>query len=99
MNCSVGQKNYESKTNCKPLSHAEQVGGFKIRGTVNKLVRDIGFFRSRSRRWPAAGREEQILKTQLIVFCQPYKTPNGSKNKKENKRVGAKNTELFGALA
>jgi len=27
-NCSAGQKDCESKTNCKPLSHAEQVGGF-----------------------------------------------------------------------
>ena len=35
----------------------------------------------------------------FIVFCQPYKTPNGSKKKEENKRVGAKNTERFGALA
>ena len=38
-------------------------------------------------------------KTQFIVFCQPHKTPSGSKKKEENKRVGAKNTERFGALA
>ena len=43
--------------------------------------------------------EKKKKKTQFIVFCQPHKTPSGSKKKEENKRVGAKNTERFGALA
>ena len=34
---------------------------FKTRGIVNKMVRDIGVFRSRSRRWPAAGREKNTV--------------------------------------
>ena len=33
-NCSAGQKDCKSKTNCKPLSHAEQVGGFESRPKV-----------------------------------------------------------------
>ena len=43
--------------------------------------------------------EKKKEKTQFIVFCQPHKTHSGSKKKEENKRVGAKNTERFGALA
>ena len=35
----------------------------KTRRIVNKMVRDIGVFRSRSRRWPAAGREEKRKNT------------------------------------
>ena len=38
------------------------------------MVRDIRVFRSRSRRWPAAGKEEKE-KTQLIIFCNPTKPP------------------------
>ena len=45
------------------------------------------------------GRQWEKKKTQFIVFCQPHKKPSGSKKKEENKRVGAKNTERFGALA
>ena len=43
--------------------------------------------------------ENKKEKTQFILFSHPYKTPSGSKKKEENKRVGAKNTERFGALA
>ena len=52
-------------------------------------VRRCAYFgsRSRSRRWPAAGREEKMKKTQFIVFCQPYKTPNGSKKIVRNRYV------------
>ena len=35
----------------------------------------------------------------LIVFCQPYKTPNGSKKEKENKKVGLNRAALLEALA
>ena len=52
----------------------------KTRGIVNKMVRDIWVFRSRSRRWPAAGKKGK-RKTQLVIFCKPYKTPSGSKKK------------------
>ena len=45
------------------------------------------------------GRQREEKKKQFIVFCQSHKTPSGSKKKGENKRVGAKNTERFGALA
>ena len=45
------------------------------------------------------GRQREEKKTQFIVFCQPHETPSGSKEKEENKRVGAKHTERFGALA
>jgi hypothetical protein len=49
----------------------------KTWGIVNKMVIDMGFFRSRSRRWPAAGKE----KTQLVIFCKHHKTPSESKKK------------------
>ena len=72
---------------------------FKTRGIVNEMVRDIGVFRSRSRRWPAAGREEKRKKHSLSFSANPTKHPAGVKKKEENKRVGAKNTERFGTLA
>ena len=43
--------------------------------------------------------EKKNEKTQFIVFCQPYKTPNGSKKKQKNKRVGFNRVELLEALA
>ena len=43
--------------------------------------------------------EKKKEKTQFIVFCQPYKTPSGSKKKEENKRAGCNSLALLEALA
>ena len=40
-------------------------------------------------------RQREEKKTQFIVFCQPHKTPSGSKKKEENKRVGAKTPNVL----
>ena len=46
-----------------------------------------------------SGKRRKKKKTQFIVFCQPYKTPNGSKKKKEKKRIGFNSVVLLEALA
>ena len=46
-----------------------------------------------------SGKIRKIKKTQFIVFCQPYKTPNGSKKKRKSKRDGGKSTALLEAPA
>ena len=47
---------------------------FKTRGIVNEMVRDIGVFRSRSRRRPAAGREEKRKNTVHRFLPTPQNT-------------------------
>ena len=46
-----------------------------------------------------SGKRRKKKKTQFIVFCKCYKTPNGSKKKKEIKRVGSNTAVLLEALA
>ena len=46
-----------------------------------------------------SGKRRKMKKTQFIVFCQPYKTPNGSKKKEEIKREGDNSLVLLEALA
>ncbi len=43
--------------------------------------------------------EKKNEKTQLIVFCQPHKTPSGSKKKKEIKRAGSNSIALLEPFA
>ena len=46
-----------------------------------------------------SGKRRKKTKTQFIVFRQPYKTPNGSKKKKKNKRDTSVGIALLEALA
>ena len=39
--------------------------------------------------------EKKKEKTQFIFFCQPHKTPSGSKKKEENKRAGCNSLALL----
>ena len=51
---------------------------------------------------PAGGGVEKVEKKQknsFVVFCKCYKTPNGSKKKKENKRGGGNSPALLEAFA
>ena len=46
-----------------------------------------------------SGKRRKMKRIQFIVFCQPYKTLNGSKKKQKNKRDGDNSPELVEALA
>ena len=61
---------------------------FKTRGIVNEMVRDIGVFRSRSRRWPAAGREEKRKKHSLSFSPDPTKHPARVRQYRKTGRKG-----------
>ena len=56
---------------------------FKTRGIVNELVRGMGVFRSRSRRWPAAGRKEKRKKHSLSFSPDPTKHPARVRQKRK----------------
>ena len=46
-----------------------------------------------------SGKTRKKKKTQFIVFCKCFKTPNGSKKKKEIKRIGFNTLALLEAPA
>ena len=68
---------------------------FKTRGIVNEMVRDIGVFRSRSRRWPAAGREEKRKKHSLSFSANPTKHPAGVRKKKKTRGLAQKTPNVL----
>ena len=68
---------------------------FKTRGIVKEMVRDIGVFRSRSRRWPAAGREEKRKKHSLSFSANPTKHPAGVRTKKKTRGLAQKTPNVL----
>ena len=63
--------------------------------SADVVILAAGVVLSGDRQWE----EKKKEKTQFIVFCKCYKTPNGSKKKKENKRVGFNTPVLLEAPA
>ena len=59
------------------------------------MVRDIGVFRSRSRRWPAAGREEKRKKHSLSFSANPTKHPAGVRKKKKTRGLAQKRPNVL----
>ena len=69
---------------------------------LNVVILALGTVMFHGGRCPAGGVVEKVEKKRkccFIVFCKCYKTPNGSKKKKENKSDTSVGTALLEALA